>query len=339
MVTIDYLEYSDSESDIEDVLDLDQLTLSNKLGGMKSLPSKLRRAITERKLGEWRVPHFQRTTSLYPPITSRKRISNNIRNAFRTKRKRIRPVWWIPKHCAKSWAKNYTSELDRYMRLTSGECNSEFWDNRLRMDLQRASRVVVNGIVEESFIFSQHESMDIRGDLVEVFLKFLQASIKEVISDNFSLLSEQGYAILAQKAVFQGVVALCQDFTNEPYFRLLKNACEHCGLTPLSNNGYINKGDIIIGSDGQQWKTDITVTITNSEMVMEVKRTFSTVWVTNAEILPAEYILGFKRRYSVDLLGGPPRIYPSVWMGHGYDKTREVCCKQGSSEFGRVKKS
>lgn len=233
----------------------------------------------------------------------------------------------IPKKCAKSWAENYTFELDRYIRLTSAEYDAAFWDARLKMDLQRASQVLVTGIVEESFIFSEHETMETRVDLVEVFLKFLKASIKEVISDAFSYLSEEGRTLLAQKAVSQGVLALCQDFINEPYFRILKTKCEHYGLTPLSNKECPRKSDNIIGSDGQTWKTDVNVTITSEEMIMEVKRTFSTVWVADVEILPAEYILGFKRRYSVDLLGGPPKIYPPVWMGHGYGKTREVCCK------------
>jgi len=326
MVIVDYLDYSDLESDIEDVLDLSHVSAPSKIGRMKAkIPAKLRNALSSRKVNQ-KETRFEISSSI-PSQRPHKRISNHLKRVITDKRRRTRLVSRIPKRCAKRWAENYTFELDRYIRLTSGECDAEFWDSRLRMDLQRASQVLVTGIVQESFVFSQHETMETRVDLVEVFLKFLQASIKEVISDAFSYLSDDGQTLLARKAVSQGVLALCQDFINEPYFRLLKLTCEDYGLTPLSNKDSPTKNNIIIGSDGHAWKTDVSVTISSEEMVMEVKRTFSTVWVADVEILPAEYILGFKRQYSVDLLGGPPKIYPPVWMGHGYGKTREVCCK------------
>jgi len=322
MVIIDYLEYSDLESDVEDVLDLSfsHLTLPNNVQGIKSIiPLHIRKAFSPSKP--------KKRSSGLPFLSPQKRISKRLKNLIPDNRRRNRLVSRIPKKCAKSWAENYTFELDRYIRLTSGEYDAEFWDARLRMDLQRASQVVVTGIVQESFIFSQHETMETRIDLVEVFLKFLQASIKEVISDAFSYLSDEGRTVLAQKAVAHGVMALCQEFINEPYFRLLKSKCEYYRLTPLSNKESPSNGENIIGSDGETWETDISITITSKEMIMEVKRTFSTVWVDDVEISPAEYIFGFKRQYSVDLLGGPPKIYPPVWMGHGNGKTREVCCK------------
>jgi len=326
MVILDYLEYSDLESDVEDVLDLSQVTMHDKTGRMKSIiPSRLRKALSPRSKVYQNEAGLEQS-SRSPSLSPRRRISNHLKQVITDKTRRARLVSSIPKKCAKSWAKNYTTELDRFIRLTSGEYDSEFWDPRLRMDLQRASQVLVTGIVEESFIFSQHEAMETRMDLVEIFLKFLKASIKEVISDAFSYLSEEGKALLAHKAVSQGVVTLCQDFINEPYFRILKMTCEDYGLTPLSKKES-PMSDIIIGSDGHMWKTDVSVSISSHEMVMEVKRTFSTVWVADVEILPAEYIIGFKRQYSVDLLGGPPKIYPPVWMAHGYGKTREVCCK------------
>jgi len=325
MVFLDYLEYSDLESDVEDILDFSYVNLSNKVGRIKAIiPIKLRKALSSRIIDNQKNTGFNRPSSL-SSLRPHRTISSRFRKVITEKRRRTRLVSQIPNKCAKSWAENYTFELDRYIRLTSCEYDAAFWDARLRMDLQRASQVLVTGIVEESFIFSEHETMETRVDLVEVFLKFLKASIKEVISDAFSYLSEEGRTLLAQKAVSQGVLALCQDFINEPYFRILKTKCEHYGLTPLSNKECAS--DNIIGSDGQTWKTDVNVTITSEEMIMEVKRTFSTVWVADVEILPAEYIFGFKRRYSVDLLGGPPKIYPPVWMGHGYGKTREVCCK------------
>jgi len=329
MVVLDYLEYSDLESDVEDILDLSHVNLPSKVGRLTAIiPVKLRKALSSRIIHNHNYPAFQRPNS-FPSAGPQRTISNRFKNVITAKRRRTRLVSQIPKKCAKSWAENYTFELDRFIRLTSGEYDAAFWDARVRMDLQRASQVLVTGMVEESFIFSEHETMETRVDLVEVFLKFLQASIKEVISDAFSYLSDEGRTLLAQKAVSQGVLALCQDFINEPYFRILKNKCEYYGLTPLSNKECPRKSGDIIGSDGQTWTTDVNVTITSEEMIMEVKRTFSTVWVAGVEILPAEYIFGFKRQYSVDLLGGPPKIYPPVWMGHGCGKTREVCCKPG----------
>jgi len=328
MVIVDYLDYSDLESDVEDVLDLSHVSLPTKSGSIRAkIPLKLRHALS-RKVNR---------KEAFPSSSQHKRISKHLKQLITNKKSRTRLVSRIPKKCAKRWAKNYTFELDRYIRLTSGEYDAEFWNDRLRMDLQRASQVLVTGIVQESFIFSQHEAMDTRVDLVEIFLKFLQATIKEVISDAFSYLSEEGQTLLAKKAVSQGVMALCQDFINEPYFRLLKRTCEDYGLTPLSNKESPQKNYDINGSDGHTWKTDVSVTISSEEMVMEVKRTFSTVWVADIEIVPADYILGFKRQYSVDLLGGPPKIYPPVWMGHGYGKTREVCCKPGCVKAKKTK--
>jgi len=327
MVILDYLEYSDLESDVEDVLDLSHLTLPKNVGRIKSfIPLKFRKVLSPGKLINKKASKLPSNSSSMRP---HRRISNRLRKIVAEQRRRTRMVSQIPKKCAKSWAENYTFELDRYIRLTSGEYDAEYWDARLRMDLQRASQVLVTGLVEESFIFSQHETMETRIDLVEVFLKFLQASIKEVISDAFSYLSEEGRTLLAQKAVAHGALALCQEFINEPYFRLLKTKCEDYGLTPLSNKESISKSDNIVGSDGEMWRTDVNITISSKEMIMEVKRTFSTVWIADVEILPADYIFGFKRQYSVDLLGGPPKIYPPVWMGHGCGKTREVCCKPG----------
>jgi len=325
MVILDYLEYSDLESDVEDVLDLSGVTMPNEIGLIKAIiPERIRKVFSSRKIVSQKEVHCHQSSKL--SVRPHKRISNHFKKIIADKRRRTRLVSSIPKKSAKMWAKNYTAELDRFIRLTSGEYDSKFWDARLRMDLQRASHVLVAGLVEESFVFGEHETIETRVDLVEIFLKFLKASIKEVISDSFSYLSDEGQTLLAQKAVSQGVVTLCQDFINEPYFRLLKITCEKYGLTPLSNKEGRTRNDIA-GSDGHEWVTDVNVTISSEEMVMEVKRTFSTVWVTDVEIVPAEYVFGFKRRYSIDLLGGPPKIYPPVWMGHGYGKTREVCCK------------
>jgi len=335
MVIIDYLQYSDLESDVEDVLDLSHFNQPNKLGQIKKIiPSRLRRTLSPKKIvSNMERPSLRQTSSL-PTLNLRRKMSNHFVKSIRDKRKRTQLVSRILKKCARSWLQNYCFELDRYIKLTSDQNDAEFWNERLRMDLQRASGVTVTGIVEESFVFSQHEKMETRVALVEVFLKFLKASIKEVIGDSFSYLSEEGYKVLAQKAVLQGVVALCQDFINEPYFRFLKMKCEEYGLTPLSNKECPSKS--IIGSDGHMWKTDVNVTITYKEMIMEVKRTFSTVWVTDIEIFPADYIFGFKRQYAVDLLGGPPKIYPPVWMGHGYGKTREICCKPKQAETREI---
>jgi len=325
MVILNYLEYSDLESDVEDVLDLSGVIMPNKIGRIKAIiPGRIRKAFPSRQTVSQKEVDSHQSSNL--SLRPHKRISNHLKKIITEKSRRTRLVSSIPKKSAKMWAKNYDAELDRFIRLTSGEYDSKFWNARLRMDLQRASHVLVTGLVEESFIFGEHETMETRIDLVEIFLKFLQASIKEVISDSFSYLSEEGKALLAQKAVSQGVVTLCQDFINEPYFRLLKMACEKYGLTPLSNKESRMRNDIA-GSDGHEWVTDVNVAISSVEMIMEVKRTFSTVWLTDVEILPAEYVFGFKRRYSIDLLGGPPKIYPPVWMGHGYGKTREVCCK------------
>lgn len=327
MVILDYLEYSDLESDVEDVLELTHVTQPNKLGRVKTvIPTRIRRALSHKKIISRKKSGIERSSSL-PSREPHKRISKNFIKTITAKNKRTRLIRRIPKKCARAWVLNYSFELDRFMKLTSDQHDAELWNARLRMDLQRASWVRVTGIVEESFIFSQHEAMETRVDLVEVFIKFLKASIKEVISDAFSYLSEEGYDVLAEKAVLQGVIALCQDFINEPYFRLLKTACEDYRLTPLSNRESPAKSAPIIGSDGHIWKTDISVNISQKEMIMEVKRTFSTVWVTDVEVVPAEYIFGFRRQYAIDLLGGPPQIYPPVWMGHGYGKTRELCCR------------
>lgn len=314
-----YFEYSDDESvsDVKDVLDLTQRPVSALMspGGRSKmkLPLRLKKMVT--------------TTRNQPKcdeITSRSGTPPGRSSA----RNQTKLITVIPKRCAAAWVENYGKEINRFLKLTSEQHkrDSWFWDAKLQTDIPLANQLHVTGLVKEDFDFSLYDSGEVKNTLVQVFIKFLKASVKEIIGDVCTYLSEEGCTILSDKVVAHGVTTLCQDFINEPYFRLLKNACENRGLKLLTfKDG--KPGSNIIGNDGRVWKTEVNINLSHQEMVVEVRNIFCTVWVTEMEMLPSDYIFAFQRKYSIDMLGGPPSIIPPVWMGYSCGKFREVKSK------------
>jgi len=313
-----YFEYSEDESasDVKDVLDLTQRPVSalmtpEKRSKMK-ISSRLKKMVSpsnQPKCDE--ISEISRSTPRRQPA-----------------RKQTKLIHVIPKQCATAWVENHGRELKRFLKLTTEQHkrDSWFWDAKLQTDLPLANKLQVTGLVEEVFDFSLYDSGEVRKTLVEVFIKFLKASVKEVIGEACTYLSEEGCTILSEKVVAQGVTTLCQDFINEPYFRLLKIACEQHGLKLLTfKDG--KPGSDIVGNDGSVWKTEVNIHLSHQAMVVEVRKIFCTVWVTEMEMLPSDYIFAFRRRYSIDMLGGPPNIEPPLWMGYSCGKIREIQSK------------
>jgi len=324
--SLGYFEYSDdqSASDVKDVLDLTQRPVSDLIMPERrskiKLPLRLKRMVS-------------------PPRNQPKcdEISRTSENTPGPARKQTRLITVIPKQCAAAWVENYGKEIKRFVKLTTEQHkrDSWFWDAKLQTDLPLANKLHVTGLVEETFDFSLYDSGELRKTLVQVFIKFLKASVKEVIGEACTYLSEEGCTMLSEKVVAQGVTTLCQDFINEPYFRLLKTASEHHGLKLLTfKDG--KPGTDIVGHDGSVWKTEVTIHLSHQAMVVEVRKIFCTVWVTEMEMLPSDYIFAFQRKYSIDMLGGPPIIVPPVWMGYSCGKFREVHSKPVASKSPRL---
>jgi len=312
-----YFDYSDdgSVSDVKDVLDLTQRPVSALMsprGSKMKLPLRLKKMVaskTQPKCDE--ITRSSGTTPGRSPSRNQTKL-----------------ITVIPKRCAAAWVENYKKEFNRFLKLTSEQHkrDSWFWDAKLQTDIPLANQIHVTGLVEQDFDFSVYDAGELKNTLVQVFIKFLKASVKEVIGEVSTYLSEEGCTILSDKVVAHGVTTLCQDFINEPYFRLLKTACESRGLKLLTfKDG--KPGSDIVGNDGRVWRTEVNINLSHQAMVVEVRKIFCTVWVTEMEMLPSDYIFAFQRKYSIDMLGGPPSIIPPVWMGYSCGKFREVLSK------------
>jgi len=316
MPTPVYFDYSDDESvsDVKDVLDLTQRPVSSLMSPGRSkmkLPLRLKKMVATKN--QPKCDEITRSSEATPGKYGRNQT---------------KLITVIPKRCAAAWVENYGKEFNRFLKLTSEQHkrDSWFWDAKLQTDIPLANQIHVTGLVEQDFNFSLNDAGELKKTLVQVFIKFLKASVKEVISEVCTYLSEEGCTILSDKVVAHGVTTLCQDFINEPYFRLLKTACESRGLKLLTfKDG--KPGSDIVGNDGRVWKTEVNINLSHQAMVVEVRKIFCTVWVTKMEMLPSDYIFAFQRKYSIDMLGGPPSIVPPVWMGYSCGKYREVQSK------------
>merc|ERR1712000_308496 len=91
----------------------------------------------------------------------------------------------------------------------------------------------MGGEVEEVFAFPEFKTLDDQEVLVETCIKFLKTTVKSMITDILEDMQE-GSAELAEKAVTQALISLCQEFINDPYFRCLKEACEEHQLQPVA---------------------------------------------------------------------------------------------------------
>jgi len=221
----------------------------------------------------------------------------------------------IPKQCAKGWRENYWRELSRFTKLTANGDDS-FWESRIKTDLQRTRRFQVSGSVQETFEFGTHQTPEQLEDLVTASLKFLKASTDDILKTKFPTLPQNGRESLCTKAVNQALCSLCQEFINDPYFKLLKTCCEKHNLTPVTLKTP-STPKAPPGSTRKPWKNEVKVRFEGQQMLCTVSRVFTTVWLGNGDIeaKPADYLFGFKRDYSIDLLGGPAKILPPTWLG------------------------
>jgi len=234
--------------------------------------------------------------------------------------KRTNIIKAIPNECMKQWRENCWRELNRFTKLSAiphivslkGETTP--WIQRIFQDLQRSRKLVVCGDINESFEFPRFASDDDRETLVLTCMKFLNTSLDDLISEACPSLGTDGRSALASKAVNQALISLCQDFINEPYFKILKSACERYSLTPSGSNMQIQIGKYVPG---------VTISVESPKMYCHVCRTFKTMKIVDMEALPSDLAFGFKRTYSIDIMGGPPKISPPTWLAKKEDKVLE----------------
>jgi len=234
--------------------------------------------------------------------------------------KRTNIIKAIPNECMKQWRENCWRELNRFTKLSA---NSHIvsrkgetipWVQRIFQDLQRSRKLVVCGEINESFEFPRFAHDDDRETLVLTCMKFLNTSLDDLISEACPSLGTDGRAALASKAVNQALISLCQDFINEPYFKILKSACERYSLTPSGSNMQIEIGKYVPG---------VTISVESPKMNCHVCRTFKTMRIVDMEAIPTDLAFGFKRTYSIDIMGGPPKISPPTWLAKKEDKVLE----------------
>merc|ERR1719369_1470648 len=58
-------------------------------------------------------------------------------------------------------------------------------------------------------------------------------------------------------------------------------------------------------------------------MNCHVCRTFKTMKIVDMEALQSDLAFGFKRTYSIDIMGGPPKIFPPTWLAKKEDRVLE----------------
>merc|ERR1712060_227215 len=198
--------------------------------------------------------------------------------------------------------------------ITSVRGEKILWSKRIYQDLQRATKLTVSGDVVECFEFPLFNDVEQRECLVDTCVKFLNVAIEDLIFGKGSIVGQEGRRALAVKAVNQALISLCQDFINEPYFKILKSACERYSLTPSGSNMQIEIGKYVPG---------VTISVESPKMNCHVCRTFKTMIIVDMEALPTDLAFGFKRTYSIDIMGGPPKISPPTWLAKKEDKVLE----------------
>jgi len=229
----------------------------------------------------------------------------------------------VPADCIKQWKRQCWQELNRFAKLAStpyiisikGEHLA--WSDRICQDLQRARLLTVCGDVNESFDFPLFSKVEDRECLVDTCVKFLNTSIEDLISENCTSLSSECRRALAVKAVNQALTSLCQDFINEPYFKILKNACEKFRITPTSCS--LQREPLSKGS----WLAGIQIKVQTPLLYCYSCRTFKTIRLDSPDLEEAGFVFGFKRSYVIDIMGGPPKILPPIWLAKSKKKALE----------------
>jgi len=243
--------------------------------------------------------------------------------------KRPKLLKCVPNEAIKQWKENCWRELNRFAKLSSTPFITSIqgeripWHAKITTDLQRAKKLNVSGDVNEVFEFPMFKTPEEKETLVITCVKFLNTAVEDLISELCSNLGSEGRKALAEKAVNQSLIALCQDFTNDPYFKILKNACEKYDLTPTSCTLRPEED-----TPNANWRAGIKIQIETPLIYSHVCRTFRTLRVTGIEAEQTDMIYGFKRTYVVDILGGPPRILPPVFLSKNRRKAMEFFCEK-----------
>jgi len=243
------------------------------------------------------------------------------------------PLKAIPAKCLKLWRENCWIELNRFAKLSSTPYLTSVkgekipWNSRIVQDLQRYEVLGVKGDINEVFEFPRFDEVEDRETLVDTAIKFLYTAIEDLIKDVCASLGRDGRSALAKKAVNQALISLCQDFINDPYFKILKNACEEHNLTPTSS-----KFDTEVTKD---WTSGVNIEVKTPVLNCTVCRTFKTMKFDGLEAEESDTVFGFKRTYIIDILGGPPKITPPIWLAKNKSKTLEFHCdKFPKDHFG-----
>jgi len=234
--------------------------------------------------------------------------------------KRTNIIKSVPTECMKQWRENCWREQNRFSKLSamphivSMKGETIPWVQRIFQDLQRSSILNVCGDVNEMFEFPSFASPEDRETLLKTCMKFLNTALDDLISEKCPGLEVEGRSALATKAVNQALISVCQDFINDPYFKILKSACEQYSLTPSGSNVPIQIGNFVPG---------VTISVESPKLNCHVCRTFKVMKIDDMEVKISEFAFGFKRTYSIDILGGPPKILPPTWLAKNGDKVME----------------
>ena len=116
----------------------------------------------------------------------------------------------------------------------------------------------------------------------------------------------------------QALISLCQEFVNDPYFKHLKESCEHFELQP-TDIGLIGSQEV---QNIKSWTPRLCINITGTRTYTHIVRVFQCYQLAGIEAIETQIYFGFKRTYSIDCLGGPPIILPPIFLSH--DKENSI---------------
>lgn len=227
----------------------------------------------------------------------------------------------IPNKAIELWVENRWNELNRYAKLSSTPhllvgAGHDRWQDRIATDILRCRTLEIIGDWEQSWNFPDFETLEEKETLLCTVRNYLHTCVEELIKTKHETLDNDSLKELAEKAVDQVLISLCQEFINQPYFTHLKQVANEYSLEPVAC-------DIAPKS---AWKVATQIEFKGNRIKTIVCRTFKTYRNEDMEMQQTSVAFGFRRTFVIDCLGGPPKIVPPVWLGLKDGKAFEFQC-------------
>lgn len=227
----------------------------------------------------------------------------------------------IPLRCVALWEASQESELNRFAKMSAHSTYEPHpsdafdvstpiaWDTRIMRDLARAGKLFVCGDNHQIFEFAAARCEREKQQMAWTAVRYLEVVVQQSMSGKLEADAAQA---ISKKVVRQSLIALCQEFVNEPYFKLVKASCAaHC-LQPVDIG--------VVGwppsTSVKSWTPRLCLNVHGDRVYAQIVRLFQCYRMRGVEAIETEVYVGFKRTFSIDCLGGPPVILPPTFLAH-----------------------